>query len=150
MSFFSSHVFLFQHVSFPNVSGFDWLKQISVSIFKKWLKDETGGKRCKALRVCVRKGERTSPEVCGVLHVVLCKEASACVCGMGWAWDSMQWCEIQPGDICWEAGQHICKCALLLRKWVVVKCERWSRDKKKPLITVPKVTLESLLSLCKK
>lgn len=86
---FLSHVFLFQHASLQNVSGFDCLKQITVSIFKKWLKNETGGKRCKALRVCVREGERTSP-VCGALHVVLCKEASICVCGMGWAWDSTQ------------------------------------------------------------
>lgn len=34
-SFFSSRVFLFQHISFQNVSGLDCLKQISVSIFRK-------------------------------------------------------------------------------------------------------------------
>lgn len=119
-SFFSSHVFLFQYVSFQNVSGFNCLKQFTVSILKKWLKDERRGKRCEALRVCVWEREKECLQKCVGCCTWLCARRPAYVC-VGWARHETACSKVQPGDICWEAGQHICKCASLLRRRAVVK-----------------------------
>lgn len=80
------------------------------------------------LWVCVR--ERMSPAAGGVLHVVLSRETSICVCGTGWPRDSLQYWGVQPADICWEAGQHVCRRAWLVKTRVVVKCKRLSRGKR--------------------